>query len=364
VCCLLISHRPFITDKLEMLNTQDYVVQTTPRPPPPPAGDLAHIQHQSFGNILNSKPIIERVQPYLILNDGNRMPLIGLGTWNAQGKELTEAVREAIRAGYRHIDTAANYKNEHLVGEAIRDCIDEGLVRREDLFVTTKLWNNSHSRASVPAAIKRSLEALQLDYVDLFLVHYPIGYKEGDVLSPLDSSGQVITSDVDYVDTWRGMEDCKRLALTKSIGVSNFNAEQLSRVLCNCTIIPTMNQVRGATVKRACCYSKGCCSNLLWARLVVARPRGRGQTNLTSNSTLRSLTKNPTNRMSGRMSPVFDARAPARVLSLARHRANRLQSARLAGPPRAGKEGATPDRGPASQAAGQEVPAPAGTHTH
>lgn len=222
-----------------MLNSQDFGRQA----PPLPSSELAHIQHQSFGNLLNAKPIIELVQPYLILNDGNRMPLFGLGTWNAQGKELMEAVKVAIRAGYRHIDTAANYKNEHLVGEAIRDCIDEGLIRREDLFVTTKVWNNSHSRQSVPMALKKSLEALQLNYVDLYLIHYPIGYKEGDVLSPLDSHGQVITSEVDYVETWHGMEDCKRLGLTKSIGVSNFNAEQLSRVLCNCSIIPSMNQV-------------------------------------------------------------------------------------------------------------------------
>ena len=225
-----------------MLNTQEYTLQ----PPVVVAsgGELAHIQHQSFGNLLNARPIIERVQPYLILNDGNRMPLLGLGTWNAQGKELADAVRVAIRAGYRHIDTAANYKNEHLVGEAIRDCIDEGLVRREDLFVTTKVWNNSHSRASVPQALRRSLEALQLEYVDLYLIHYPIGYQEGEALSPMDANGRVITSDVDYVETWHGMEDCKRLKLTKSIGVSNFNSEQLARVLCNCAIIPSMNQVR------------------------------------------------------------------------------------------------------------------------
>lgn len=216
--------------------------------PPPPANELAHIQHQSLGNILNSKPIIERLQPYLILNDSNRMPLFGLGTWNAQGKELTEAVKTAIRAGYRHIDTASNYKNEHLVGEAIRECVDDGIVQREDLFVTTKLWNNSHSRQSVPRALRLSLEALQLDYVDMYLIHYPIGYKEGDTLSPLDDKGQVITTDIDYIETWLGIEDCKRMGLTKSIGVSNFNSEQLSRVLCNCTIIPSMNQVSAPTL--------------------------------------------------------------------------------------------------------------------
>lgn len=186
---------------------------------------------------------IDKVQPYLTLNDGNKMPMLGLGTWNAQGKELKDAVKAAIYCGYRHIDTASNYRNENLVGEAINECLAENICKRGDLFVTTKLWNNSHSRASVPRALQKSLQSLKLNYVDLYLVHYPIGYLEGETLSPVDAGGQVITSDVDYVETWRGMEDVKRLGLTKSIGVSNFNAEQITRVLCNCFFKPTINQV-------------------------------------------------------------------------------------------------------------------------
>lgn len=209
---------------------------------PPPTAGTVQVQ-QSFIDLLYSKPIIERPQPYLRLNDLNCIPLLGLGTWNAQGKELKDSIKVAISWGYRHIDTAANYKNEHLVGEAIRECIEKGIVKREELFVTTKLWNNSHERLSVPAALAKSLEALQLNYVDLYLVHYPIGYQEGETLSPLDSNGQVITSDVDYVDTWLGMEDAKRMGLTRSIGVSNFNAAQITRILDNCSIVPAMNQV-------------------------------------------------------------------------------------------------------------------------
>lgn len=196
--------------------------------------------------LAKEKPLIERVQPYLTLNDGNLMPQIGLGTWNAQGKELRDAVKAAIESGYRHIDTASNYRNEHLVGEAISECIAEGICTRQDLFVTTKLWNNSHRRESVIRALRSSLEKLKLTYVDLYLIHYPIAYQEGELLSPLDDSGKVITTDHDYVDTWLGMEDAKRGGLAKSIGVSNFNASQLARILSSDRedlIVPAMNQV-------------------------------------------------------------------------------------------------------------------------
>lgn len=200
-------------------------------------------ESEAYRELMSSKPMLERLQPQIILNDGNKMPMFGLGTWNAQGKELKDAVKAAIYCGYRHIDTASNYRNEHLIGEAIAECLDEKIINREDLFVTTKLWNNSHSRGSVPIALRKSLKALGLTYVDLYLIHYPIGYQEGDILSPVDDKGKVITSDVDYVETWQGMEDAKREGLTKSIGVSNFNAHQLSRILQSCSIVPTMNQV-------------------------------------------------------------------------------------------------------------------------
>lgn len=208
-----------------------------------PSESVIEIKNHLLIQANRKAPLIEKVQPYIKLNDGNLMPMLGLGTWNAQGKELKEAVKYAIYAGYRHIDTATNYKNEDIVGEAINECIKENIVQREDLFITTKLWNNSHRRESVVKALKKSLTLLKLTYVDLYLIHYPIGYKEGESLSPLDEQGQVITSDVDYVETWQGMEDTKRLGLVRSIGVSNFNIEQLSRVLYSCSIPPTINQV-------------------------------------------------------------------------------------------------------------------------
>lgn len=206
-------------------------------------------QITSQTNVINStKPLQLRKissnrQLTLKLNDGHKIPLLGLGTWNAQGRELKEAVKSAIYAGYRHIDTASNYKNEVIVGEAIAECIKENVVSRKDLYITTKLWNNSHMRGSVPRALQASLKALKLNYVDLYLIHYPIGYKEGAELSPVDERGVLQTSDVDYVETWLGMQDVKHLGLTRSIGVSNFNKHQIKRILYYCTTVPAINQV-------------------------------------------------------------------------------------------------------------------------
>ncbi|XP_068623938.1 aldo-keto reductase AKR2E4-like isoform X2 [Battus philenor] len=145
---------------------------------------------------------------------------------------MRQAVYWAIEAGYRHIDTAELYGNEVEVGQGIADAIKNGLVMREELFVTTKLWNNHHNRDIVIPALQDSLKRLGLDYVDLYLIHTPIAQK---------SDGQY--EDIDYLETWRGMEAAQKLGLTKSIGVSNFNSEQLGRILSNCEIKPVVNEI-------------------------------------------------------------------------------------------------------------------------
>lgn len=116
--------------------------------------------------------------PSLKLNDGNSMPLLGLGTYGHKGSgdndKVYQAVKDAIKAGYRHIDTAWVYEVEPQVGQAIKDSIAEGLVKREELFVTTKLWLTYFKKEKVAQAIETSLKNLQLDYVDLYLVHWPV----------------------------------------------------------------------------------------------------------------------------------------------------------------------------------------------
>ena len=122
--------------------------------------------------------------------------------------------------------------------------IDAGKVKREDLFVVTKVANNYHTREDALKSIKLSLGNLSLSYVDLALIHWPFGVKEGDDPNPKDKDNKTIFSDVDYLETWKGLEDVHAKGLAKSIGVSNFNHLQLERVIKNAKVKPVMNQVK------------------------------------------------------------------------------------------------------------------------
>ncbi|CAL7938560.1 unnamed protein product [Xylocopa violacea] len=181
--------------------------------------------------------------PNLTFSNGQKMPVFGLGTYQSRAGEVEKAVMEAIDLGYRHIDTAFYYQNEKEIGRAIQAKVKDGTVKREDLFVTTKLWNNFHKEESVVPACKKSLENLGLSYVDLYLVHWPFAFKEGDDLMPKNEDGALQLSDTDYLETWRGMEECARLGLARSIGISNFNQEQITRLLGVAKILPVNNQV-------------------------------------------------------------------------------------------------------------------------
>ncbi|EFX86053.1 hypothetical protein DAPPUDRAFT_208580 [Daphnia pulex] len=183
------------------------------------------------------------VVPTVKLNNGCTIPIVGLGTWKSKPGEVKQAVVEAITAGYRHIDCAFAYGNEEEVGAGIKQKIDDGTVTRNDLFITSKVWNTFHSFNKVEVAIRQSLKNLGLDYLDLYLIHWPMGYQENTVLFPKDDEGKFIFSDVDYLETWKGLEHCAKLGLTKSIGMSNFNSLQLKRILDNTTIKPVVNQV-------------------------------------------------------------------------------------------------------------------------
>ncbi|KAJ8961887.1 hypothetical protein NQ318_021505 [Aromia moschata] len=152
--------------------------------------------------------------------------------------EVTQAVKDAIDSGYRHIDCAHYYENEAEVGAAIKNKIQSGVVKREDLFITSKLWSSFLRPDLVEPTLKVSLKNLGLDYLDLYLIHWPAALKEEGAMLPMrpDGSGLAYFSDVDYIDTWNAMEAVCKKGLSKSIGMSNFNKRQIERILEIATI--------------------------------------------------------------------------------------------------------------------------------
>ncbi|XP_075066579.1 aldo-keto reductase family 1 member C15-like [Mixophyes fleayi] len=172
--------------------------------------------------------------PQVLLNDGNKIPEVGLGTYSPEEVPRTlveEAVKVALDVGYRHIDGAFWYGNEAEVGRAINAKIADGTVTREDVFYTGKLWNTFHAPDKVRVGLEKSLKLLGLNYIDLFLIHTPVEFKPSDDVFPVDENGKLIYSNTDIRDTWKAMEDCKEAGLTKSIGVSNFNHRQIELIL-------------------------------------------------------------------------------------------------------------------------------------
>jgi diketogulonate reductase-like aldo/keto reductase len=181
----------------------------------------------------------------LALNHGGgRMPALGFGTLIPDSATTISATRDALEAGYRHFDCAERYRNEREVGEALRIGLAVGGIAREDIFVTTKLWNSNHRRERVEPAFEASLERLGLDYLDLYLIHTPFAFQAGDEQDPRDANGDVIyDKGVTLLDTWRAMEDLVDRGRCRAIGLSDISLNDLRPLHESARIKPAAVQV-------------------------------------------------------------------------------------------------------------------------
>lgn len=175
----------------------------------------------------------------LKFKNGETLPALGLGTWAAaQPGDVYRAVTEAVLAGYRHFDCAAIYGNQAEIGEALTTVISEGLVRREELWVTSKLWSNGHGRENVLPHLTQTLKELHLDYLDLYLIHWPVAMVHDPTRGDYLPEPGVIS----LADTWQGMKDVLKAGDARHIGVSNFSMAHLSE-LNAIGETPEMNQI-------------------------------------------------------------------------------------------------------------------------
>ncbi|UTT89614.1 hypothetical protein NDA17_006633 [Ustilago hordei] len=180
----------------------------------------------------------------LTLNDGNKIPQIGLGTWLSKPGEVANAVQVAVKSGYRHLDLAKIYQNQEEIGTALKKIIPS-VVKREELFITSKLWNNAHRPENVQAAYEETLNELGLDYLDLYLIHWPVAFVPGKDLVPKTEDGKqaLIDRDVSIVDTWKALIELQKAGKVKSIGVSNFTIEHLDAIINATGVVPAVNQI-------------------------------------------------------------------------------------------------------------------------
>ncbi|XP_010531486.1 PREDICTED: NADP-dependent D-sorbitol-6-phosphate dehydrogenase-like [Tarenaya hassleriana] len=194
------------------------------------------------------------------LSSGFKMPIVGLGVWRMEKKVIRDLIINAINIGYRHFDCAAEYKNEAEVGEALTEAVKTGLVKREDLFITTKLWNSDHGH--VIEACKDSLKKLQLDYLDLYLVHFPVATRHTGVGTPDSALGDDGVLDIDTTisleTTWRDMEKLVSMGLVRSIGISNFDIFLTRDCLAYANIKPAVNQIETHPYFQRECLVKFC----------------------------------------------------------------------------------------------------------
>lgn len=180
---------------------------------------------------------------YFVLNTGARIPAIGLGTWQSAGDVCVEAIRTALKAGYRHIDCAHLYGNEIEVGEALAEAFGGG-IKREEVFLTSKLYCTMNSLKKIEDSVRVSLKSLGVSYLDLYLVHWPESLAYGDATDPPSKSGSEYRQFSHRLKPmWKAMEGLVETGLVRAIGVSNFGVQQIKELLQFAKIVPAVNQV-------------------------------------------------------------------------------------------------------------------------
>jgi D-xylose reductase len=187
----------------------------------------------------------------LRLASGGRLPAVGLGLWKVEQAAAARTVEEAVRIGYRHFDSAYDYGNEPESGEGFQRVLSSGMCPRDELWITSKLWNTYHAPEHVRPALEHSLRYLQLDYLDLYLIHFPISlafvpferYPPNWFLDPQSPSPRMVPARVPIAETWGAMEELVRAGLVRNIGVSNFGVSLLRDLLSSAEIAPAVLQV-------------------------------------------------------------------------------------------------------------------------
>ncbi|KAL1856437.1 hypothetical protein Daus18300_010704 [Diaporthe australafricana] len=176
---------------------------------------------------------------HFTLNTGAKIPAVGFGTWQAPNDEVVQAVKTALKTGYRHIDAAAIYRNEAAVGEGIK----QSGVPRSDIFITGKLWNTKHDPKDVEGALDKTLKDLGIDYLDLFLIHWPVAFESSDKWFPIDEQGVFKLADIDPAATYTALEKLVDSGKVRAIGVCNFTVNKLKDLISKTKVVPAVNQI-------------------------------------------------------------------------------------------------------------------------
>lgn len=232
----------------QQLGGNSFLIYILGDPPP----QHLHTMNPSLANFILKRTPKSILHPTptmntpLKLNTGATIPALGLGTWQSAKGEVKKAVIHAIEGGYRHIDCAFCYQNENEVGEALEDVISRGVVKREDLFITGKLWCTFHTRAE--EGLQKSLDLLKTPYLDLFLMHWPVPMnpKGSHPLFPtLPDGSRDLDRSTSHIETWKGLEQLIKQHPDKvnAIGVANYSVKFLEKLLPHTTIVPAANQI-------------------------------------------------------------------------------------------------------------------------